>query len=78
MTMGYVGEVIESALGAAWSNSGRLTVKFTNVLWPGERITVRAVQSASPAERPASAGVFAWIQKDDGTIVLVAEGDFEP
>ena len=35
MTMGYVGELLEQKLGLRWAETGRLLVKFTNVLWPG-------------------------------------------
>jgi hypothetical protein len=76
MSMGYVGELLESALGDAWARSGRLLVKFTNVLWPEETIRVRGVLPGPLEDDPSRQGVFAWVEKADGTIVLVAEGSF--
>lgn len=74
MTMGYAGELLDRALGERWARSGRLLVKFTNVLWPDEPIRVRAVATGPSASAPEREGVFAWVEKRDGTIVLVAEG----
>jgi acyl dehydratase len=74
MTMGYVGELLERALGDRWAESGRLLVKFTNVLWPDEPIRAQAVLAGPSAEAPDREGVFGWIEKTDGTIIVVAEG----
>ena len=73
MTMGYVGELLEAGLGDRWSTSGKLLVKFTNVLWPNEPIRARALLLE---ERDAEGReqVFASVEKADGTMVLVAEG----
>jgi hypothetical protein len=76
MTMGYAGELLESTLGDPWARSGRLLVKFTNVLWPGETIRTRAVLPGPLEDDPSRQRVFAWVEKTDGTIVLVAEGSF--
>jgi acyl dehydratase len=73
MTMGYAGALLDRALGERWARSGRLLVKFTNVLWPEEPIHVRAVAAPS-AETPEREDVFAWVEKGDGTVVLVAAG----
>ena len=73
MTMGYVGELLEGALGERWSTSGKLLVKFTNVLWPDEPIRVRALALDEAAE-DGREKVFASVEKADGTVVLVAEG----
>jgi acyl dehydratase len=74
MTMGYVGELLERALGDRWAETGRLLVKFTNVLWPDEPIRVQAVLTGPSGEAADREGVFGWVEKTDGTVVLVAEG----
>ncbi|HLZ72039.1 MAG TPA: hypothetical protein VKV26_19210 [Dehalococcoidia bacterium] len=74
MTMGYAGELLDRALGDRWARGGRLLVKFTNVLWPNEPIRVRAVATGPLADAPEREGVFAWVEKTDGTMVIVAEG----
>ncbi|MGD9891609.1 MAG: hypothetical protein AB7R89_20625 [Dehalococcoidia bacterium] len=74
MTMGYVGEVLDAALGERWARGGRLLVKFTNVLWPAETIRVTAGIGGPDADDPSRDTVLARVEKVDGTVVLVAEG----
>ncbi len=74
MSMGLAGEVLDRSLGERWATSGRLLVKFTNVLWPGEAIRVTARTTGPLADDPARTGVYAWVEKADSTVVLVAEG----
>ncbi|MEE9279138.1 MAG: MaoC/PaaZ C-terminal domain-containing protein, partial [Myxococcota bacterium] len=45
MTMAYVGELLERHFGEPWWRSGTLDVKFTNIVWPGEHVTVRGVET---------------------------------
>ncbi len=75
MTMGYIGELLESTLGERWARSGRLLVKFTNVLWPNERIVARVLDCGATTDGRRS--VFGWVEKSDGVTVLVAEGTVE-
>lgn len=74
MTMGYVGELLDATLGERWARSGRLLVKFTNVLWPQENIRVAAGLGGPSATDPSRDTVLARVTKSDGTVVLVAEG----
>jgi len=74
MSMGLVGEVLDRSLGERWATSGLLLVKFTNVLWPGEPIRVTARTTGPLVDDPARTGVYAWVEKADSTVVLVAEG----
>lgn len=73
LTMSYVGQLLEQHFGDAWWHGGRLDIKFTNPVWPDDHITVRGV-ATGPAEDDATReAVFAWIEKDDGTIVVIAD-----
>ncbi len=72
MTMAYVGEVLERHFGESWWRGGTLDVKFTNIVWPGEHITVRGVVTGLSAEDPPRTEAFLWIEKDEGTVALVA------
>ncbi len=72
MTMAYVGEVLERHFGEPWWRGGTLDVKFTNIVWPGEHITVRGVVTGPAAEDPPRTEAFVWIEKDKGTVALVA------
>jgi hypothetical protein len=74
MTMGYVGELLDGALGERWARTGRLLVKFTNVLWPTETIRVTAGLGEPLKDDPSRDTVLARVEKADGTVVLVAEG----
>jgi hypothetical protein len=74
MTMGYVGELLDGALGERWARGGRLLVKFTNVLWPAETIRVTAGLGGPAPDDPSRDTVLARVEKADGTVILVAEG----
>jgi hypothetical protein len=74
MTMGYVGELLDASLGERWARTGRLLVKFTNVLWPSEAIRVSAGLGETVAGDPSRDTILARVEKADGTVVLVAEG----
>lgn len=71
MTMSYIGHLLDSHFGDSWFTSGRLDVKFTNPCWPNDHISVKGISTES-ADDPERESVFAWIEKDDGTIVLIA------
>jgi acyl dehydratase len=72
MTMSYVGHLLERHFGAPWWTGGRLDVKFTNPVWPNDHITVRGVATRPSDDDPNRQAAFAWVEKDDGTIALVA------
>jgi acyl dehydratase len=72
MTMSYLGHLLDGHFGAPWWTSGILDVKFTNPTWPDDHITVKGVATGPTEDDPSRDGVFAWIEKDDGTIVLIA------
>ena len=72
MTMSYIGHLMDTHFGAPWWTSGVLDVKFTNPTWPDDHITVKGVATGPSDEAPEREHAFAWIEKDDGTIVLIA------
>lgn len=72
MTMSYLGHLLDGHFGAPWWTSGVLDVKFTNPTWPDDHITVKGVATGPSEDDPSREAVFAWIEKDDGTIVLIA------
>ncbi len=72
MTMSYVGYLLEQYFGNHWWNGGRLDIKFTNPLWPGEHINIRGIATGPCPDDKNRQEVFAWIEKDDHTIVLIA------
>ncbi|MDP6607238.1 MAG: MaoC family dehydratase [Dehalococcoidia bacterium] len=72
LTMSYMGTLMEQHFGDAWWNGGRLDMKFTNPTWPDDHITVRGVSTGAAEDDTSREAVFAWIEKDDGTIVAIA------
>jgi hypothetical protein len=69
MTMGYVGELLDATLGERWARTGRLLVKFTNVLWPAETIRVTAGLGGPAPDDPSRDTVLARVEKADGTVI---------
>jgi hypothetical protein len=70
VTLYYMGEVLERHFGRAWWEGGELEVKFTNVVWPEDRITARGVVTGIEDGRHQ---VEVWVEKADGTVVTVAQ-----
>lgn len=74
MTLAYTAHLIEERFGDAWWDSGRLDLKFTNPAWPNDVITACGVDTG-PADGENGRGrhgAFVWLEKADGTIVLIA------
>lgn len=72
MTLAYTAHLLEDFFGESWWHSGRLDLKFTNPTWPEDTITARGVDTGveNGDERR---GAFVWLEKADGTVVLVAQ-----
>ncbi|MYD42494.1 MAG: hypothetical protein F4W90_01220 [Gammaproteobacteria bacterium] len=72
MTMAYAGTVLEDYFGDAWATSGKLDLKFTNPCWCDDLVTVHGVELATQTELDRRQA-FLWMQKEDDSIVYVAE-----
>jgi acyl dehydratase len=72
MTMSYIGHLLDGYFGERGFRGGELEVKFTNPTWPNDHINVKGVSTGPAASDPSRESVFAWIEKDDGTIVMIA------
>lgn len=72
MTMSYMGHLLDRHFGERWWSSGKLDLKFTNPTWPNDHLTVNGVLTGPLDDDAAREGAFAWIAKDDGTIVMIA------
>lgn len=77
MTMSYIGHLLEREFGAAWWSSGRMDVKFTNIVWPGDSVTANAVITGPLPGRPGRTGAFAWLEKPDGAVAVIANASVE-
>ncbi len=72
MTMSYVGHILERHFGDRWWRSGHLDLKFTNPVWPDDHLTVTGVETGPADDGPDRRAVFAWIEKQGGTVAAVA------
>ena len=76
MTLAYTTHILEERFGDAWWDSGRLDLKFTNPTWPNDDITARGVDTGSVDGDSGNGGdrrgAFVWLEKADGTVVLIA------
>ena len=72
MTLSYVGELMERRFGRGWLEGGMLDVKFTNIVWPDEHVTAKGVITGRVKEEAGTRATAAlWMEKDDGTVVVV-------
>ncbi|MYJ01419.1 MAG: hypothetical protein F4102_03805, partial [Chloroflexi bacterium] len=60
MTMSLLGELLDQRFGDAWKSSGKLLVKFTNIVWPNETVTVKGVLQGPNEDDPARRDIACW------------------
>ena len=68
MTMSYVGDLMDKHFGKAWFEGGKLDIKFTNIVWPDDVVTAKAVITD---ETDGRANAAVWMEKEDGTVAIV-------
>ena len=77
MTMSLVGELLDQRFGDSWKSSGKLLVKFANIVWPNETVSVRGVLQGANEDDPERRNIACWVEKDNGVIAVVAEGSLK-
>lgn len=77
MTMSLVGELLDQRFGDAWKSSGKLLIKFANIVWPDETVTVKGVLQGPNADDPSRRNIACWVEKDNGVVAVVAEGSLK-
>jgi len=71
MTISYIGDMLDRSFGHKWFDGGKLDVKFTNIVWPGDRVTAKGVLTDERSVSDDIAEARVWMEKDDGTVVIV-------
>ncbi len=72
MTMSYIGDMMDRRFGKGWYEGGKLDIKFTNIVWPDDRITARGViTDRVPEDGGTRAYVAVWMEKPDGTVAII-------
>ncbi len=77
MTMSLIGELLDQRFGETWKSSGKLLVKFANIVWPNETVSVKGVLQGANAEDPERSNIACWVEKENGVIAVVAEGSLK-
>ena len=74
MSTCFVHQLMQDHFGLGWVVGGRMSVKLTNVLWVDERVIVRGkVRDESPEGTRTRVGCDVWVEKADGTKILVGD-----
>ena len=74
MTMSYLGDMMDRRFGKGWFEGGTLDIKFTNIVWPNEAVIARGVITDRIKEKDGTrAHVTVWMEKPDGTVVIVGK-----
>ena len=72
MTMSYVGDLMDRHFGKAFYEGGRMDLKFTNITWPGDTVIPKAViTDETVVDGEKRQNVAVWVEKEDGTVVIV-------
>ena len=72
MTISYIGDMLDRNFGSRWYEGGSLDVKFTNIVWPGDKVTARGVITDNIASDGTNRSeVNVWVEKEDGTVAMV-------
>ncbi len=74
MSTCFVSQVMQDHFGMGWLAGGRMSVKLTNVLWVDETVTAHGrIRDETPEGTGTRSHCEVWIDKDDGTRILVGE-----
>ncbi|MDC0035159.1 MaoC family dehydratase [Chloroflexi bacterium] len=71
MTISYIGDMLDRTFGERWVRGGKLDVKFTNIVWPGDKVTARGVIADEANSSEGLTEVRVWMEKEDGTVTIV-------
>lgn len=74
MSTCFVQQLMHDRFGRGWTVGGKMSVKLTNVLWVDEHVVARGVVRDETPEGTATRVVCdVWVEKADGTKILVGE-----
>ncbi len=74
MSTCFVSEVMQREFGDGWVIGGKMDARLTNVLWVDENVTARAkVREELPEGTRTRVHCDVWVEKDDGTRILIGE-----
>ena len=62
MTISYIGDMLDRTFGERWFRGGKLDVKFTNIVWPGDKVTARGVIADEANSSEGITEVRVWME----------------
>lgn len=72
MSTCFVSQVMQDGFGMGWVAGGRMSVKLTNVLWVGEKITAFGkIREEVPEGTRTRVHCDVWVEKGDATRVVI-------
>jgi hypothetical protein len=74
MSTCFVHQLMHDRFGRGWTVGGKMSVKLTNVLWVDERVVARGVvRDETPEGTATRVACDVWVEKADGTKILVGD-----
>ena len=74
MSTCFVSEVMQNEFGMGWLAGGKMSVKLTNVLWVDETVTAYGkIRETLPEGTRQRVHCDVWVEKEDGTRVLLGD-----
>jgi len=74
MSTCFVHQLMQDRFALGWVQGGKMSLKLTNVLWVDERVAVRGQVREEVREGTRTrVHCEVWVEKDDGTKVVVGE-----
>lgn len=74
MSTCFVSEVMERAFGEGWIVGGKMDVRLVNVLWVDETVSAHGrIREEVPEGTRSRVHCEVWVEKSDGTRVVVGE-----
>jgi acyl dehydratase len=74
MTTCFAAQVMLDHFGRGFVEGGKMSLKLTNVLWVDESVTAHGrIRSSEPEGTGTRTHCDIWVEKDDGTRVLIGE-----
>ncbi|MDJ0865601.1 MAG: MaoC family dehydratase N-terminal domain-containing protein [Myxococcota bacterium] len=74
MSTCFVHQVMQDHFGRGWAEGGKMSAKLTNVLWVDETVTAHAkVREEVPEGTRTRVFCDVWVEKDDGTRILIGD-----
>jgi acyl dehydratase len=74
MTTCFASQVMQDEFGLGWIEGGKMSAKLTNVVWVDETLTAHGrIREEVPEGTRTRVHCDLWVEKEDGTRVLIAD-----